>query len=225
MSRDSNLGLVDWVEDYLAGHGIAAHRDLDATGQKASLYAHVGPETGGGVILSGHTDVVPVDGQAWVTDPFTVTEKDGKLFGRGTCDMKGFDALAIWAAVEAQRRGVKRPLQLVPCRATRKSVRSARPPMIEAMQPTCPRRELAIIGEPDQKTGAIVNAQRAGSRFDLHFHRLRGAFLHRYTGVPRPIMEGALPDRSGRNAHERGGRGRGNPANAYEPALTSRMWQ
>jgi acetylornithine deacetylase len=62
---------------------------------KAHLYAQVGPETDGGVILSGHTDVVPVDGQAWSTDPWTLTERDGKLFGRGACDMKGFDALAL----------------------------------------------------------------------------------------------------------------------------------
>jgi acetylornithine deacetylase len=101
VSRDTNLPLVDWVEGYLGEHGITCHRDYDETGQKASLYAHVGPEVEGGVVLSGHTDVVPVDGQAWDTDPFTVVEKDGKLHGRGTCDMKGFDALAIWAAVEA----------------------------------------------------------------------------------------------------------------------------
>src|SRR6056297_3115770 len=107
VSRDSNLDLIDWVEDYLAGHGVSARRVYDATGTKAALYANVGPEVEGGVVLSGHTDVVPVDGQAWDTDPFSVVERNGRLYGRGTCDMKGFDALAIWTAVEAQKRGVR----------------------------------------------------------------------------------------------------------------------
>ena len=97
VSRDSNLPLVDWVEDYLNGHGIAAHRHYNDDNNKASLFAHVGPEVAGGLVLSGHTDVVPVDGQPWAADPYTVVERDGKYFGRGTCDMKGFDALAIWA--------------------------------------------------------------------------------------------------------------------------------
>jgi acetylornithine deacetylase len=110
VSRDSNLPLVDWVEGYLNSHGITAHRHYDETGEKAALFAHVGPEVAGGVVLSGHTDVVPVDGQPWAGDPFTVVERDGKYFGRGCCDMKGFDALAIWALVEAHHEGVARPL-------------------------------------------------------------------------------------------------------------------
>ena len=112
VSRDSNLQLVDWVQSYLESHGITSHRVYDETGQKASIFAHVGPEVEGGIVLSGHTDVVPVDGQAWDTDPWTVTEKDGKYYGRGTCDMKGFDALSLWALVEAHHSGVQRPLQL-----------------------------------------------------------------------------------------------------------------
>ena len=76
-------------------------------GTKANLYANVGPEVAGGVVLSGHTDVVPVDGQAWDSDPFTVTERDGRLYGRGTCDMKGFDALALAAVPLALEAGVK----------------------------------------------------------------------------------------------------------------------
>jgi len=216
VSRDSNLGLVDWVEDYLAGHGIAAHRDLDATGQKASLYAHVGPETGGGVILSGHTDVVPVDGQAWVTDPFTVTEKDGKLFGRGTCDMKGFDALAIWAAVEAQRRGVKRPLQLCLSRDEEIGCVGA-PPMIEAMQAHMPKAALAIIGEPT--SWGIVNGHKGGVGFDLHFHGFEVHSSIAYTGVSA-IMEGArLIDWA--NRMNEAGAARVDPANAYDPPYTS----
>ena len=100
VSRDSNLPLVNWVQDYRESQGIKSHRKYDETGDKAALFAHVGPDQAGGVVLSGHTDVVPVDGQSWDSDPFVVTERDGRLYGRGTCDMKGFDALALWALVE-----------------------------------------------------------------------------------------------------------------------------
>jgi len=89
VSSNSNLPLLDFVEGYLAEHGVSGTRVYDQTGTKANFYANVGPEVEGGVILSGHTDVVPVEGQDWSTDPFSVVEKDGKLYGRGTCDMKG----------------------------------------------------------------------------------------------------------------------------------------
>jgi acetylornithine deacetylase len=167
VSRETNLPLVDWVEEYLGSHGITCHRDYDDTGRKASLYAHVGPEVEGAVILSGHTDVVPVDGQDWSSDPFTLTERDGKLHGRGACDMKGFDALAIWAAVEAQRRGVVRPLQLCLSRDEEIGCVGA-PPMIERMATHLPKAALAIIGEPTQ--WGIVNGHKGGVGFDLHFH-------------------------------------------------------
>ncbi len=115
VSDVSNLELIDWVEDYLASHGVRAHRVYSDDGTKANLYANVGPpEVEGGVVLSGHTDVVPVAGQAWDTDPFEVVEKDGKLYGRGTCDMKGFDALALAAVppLALEAGGIKRPLQI-----------------------------------------------------------------------------------------------------------------
>ena len=110
VSTESNLALIDFVESYLADLGVASTRVPDATGQKASLYAHIGPQVAGGVVLSGHTDVVPVAGQAWDTDPFTVTEKDGKLYGRGTCDMKGFIACCLALAPRMAAAGLKRPI-------------------------------------------------------------------------------------------------------------------
>ena len=86
VSRDSNLPLIDWVEAYLTDLGITAHRmpKADDPGKHA-LFCSVGPNVPGGIVLSGHTDVVPVDGQDWTSDPWTVTERDGKLYGRGTC--------------------------------------------------------------------------------------------------------------------------------------------
>src|SRR6478672_2961540 len=94
-SRDGNLPLIDFVESYLADWGVKSLRVDFESGKKTNLYATIGPEDLGGIVLSGHTDVVPVDGQDWTTDPFTMTEKDGLLYGRGTCDMKGFLATAL----------------------------------------------------------------------------------------------------------------------------------
>lgn len=94
-SRNSNLGLVDWVEAYLARFGLKGTRILDSSGQKANLLVSIGPADRPGFVLSGHTDVVPVDGQHWASDPFTLIERDGRLYGRGACDMKGFLAACL----------------------------------------------------------------------------------------------------------------------------------
>ena len=110
-SRDSNLPLIDFVADYLKGHGIASHRIPDATGKKANLYATIGPKDVPGIVLSGHTDVVPVDGQPWVTDPFKVVEKDGRLYGRGTTDMKSFSAIGLSLVPEFLKTPLKTPIQ------------------------------------------------------------------------------------------------------------------
>jgi len=98
VSRDSNLGLIEWVRDYLAGLGATTRLTHDATGKKANLFATLGDSKKPGLILSGHTDVVPVDGQNWHTDPFTAIERDGKLYARGSADMKGFIGVALTQA-------------------------------------------------------------------------------------------------------------------------------
>ena len=113
-SRDSNLALIDWVRDYLAGHGIDSKLTFDDDRRKANLFATLpardGNATLGGIVLSGHTDVVPVDGQPWDTPPFTATLVGDKLHGRGTADMKSFSATALAFVPEFLRRGLKRPL-------------------------------------------------------------------------------------------------------------------
>jgi acetylornithine deacetylase len=95
VSRDSNMGLIEWVRDYLHSHGAQTRLTYDATGKKANLFATLGDSPKPGLILSGHTDVVPVDGQSWDTDPFVATEKDGKLYARGSADMKGFIGIIL----------------------------------------------------------------------------------------------------------------------------------
>ncbi|MFN4153552.1 MAG: acetylornithine deacetylase [Paracoccaceae bacterium] len=176
VSRETNLPLVDWVEAYLAGHGITAQRHWNEDRSKAALFAHAGPMVPGGVVLSGHTDVVPVDGQAWTSDPWTVTERDGRLYGRGTCDMKGFDALAIWALVEAQGRaqsgGLRRPLQIALSYDEETGCMGA-PPLIAAMQAVFPKAELAIIGEPSRMKA--VNGHKGGAGYRVH---VRGYEVH-----------------------------------------------
>lgn len=94
-SRESNLELIDFVSAYLSEYGVESHRVYDDSGTKANLFATIGPDTQGGIVLSAHTDVVPVDGQEWDSDPFSVTMKRGRLYGRGTSDMKSFPALFL----------------------------------------------------------------------------------------------------------------------------------
>ena len=187
VSRDSNLDLVDWVQDFLSDNGIVSHRMLNEDGKKAAIYAHVGPDAPGGVVLSGHTDVVPVDGQDWATDPWVVTEKDGKLFGRGTCDMKGFNALALVALVKAKGAPLKRPVQIALSYDEEIGCEGA-PPLIEKMQENLPPAALAIIGEPSMMK--VVTGQKGSSGFLVH---VRGFEVHSslmHTGV-NAIMEGA----------------------------------
>lgn len=181
VSRDTNLPLVEWVADYLSQHGITAHLwpDPDQP-HKAALFAHVGPWEEGAIVLSGHTDVVPVDGQDWTTDPWTVTERDGRYVGRGTCDMKGFDALAIWALVAAHKQGVTRPLQLALSFDEEVGCTGA-PPLIRAMDAVLPRGSAVIVGEPS--TMQAVTGHKGGQGFPTH---VKGFEVHSsiaYQGV------------------------------------------
>lgn len=109
-SRNSNLALIRFVQDYLKGLGIDSKLVFDETGKKANLLATIGPANRPGLLVSGHTDVVPVDGQRWTTEPFAVAEKDGRLYGRGTCDMKSFVAAALALAPDFQRAGLTAPV-------------------------------------------------------------------------------------------------------------------
>ena len=187
VSRDSNLELIDWVEEYLDDLGVPAHRVWSADRRKAQIYAHVGPEVEGGVVLSGHTDVVPVDGQDWSTDPWRLTEKAGRLYGRGTADMKGFDALALAAMPRALAAPLKRPLQLalsydeeVGCLAVCD--------MIDEMAQRLPRADAVIVGEPSMMQ--VVTGHKGGTGYMVHVQgfEVHSSLLHR--GVSA-VMEAA----------------------------------
>ncbi len=187
VSRDSNLALVDWLEGYLTGHGIECHRHWNEDRQKAALMAHAGPRIAGAVVLSGHSDVVPVDGQDWSSDPWTVVERDGRLYGRGTCDMKGYVALAVWALVRAQKMGVRRPVQLALSYDEEVGCTGA-PPMIATMGQVLPKGSAALIGEPSNMK--IITGHKGGTGFHVH---VKGLEVHSSLlpyGVSA-IMEGA----------------------------------
>ena len=109
-SRDSNLALIEWVRSYFDGLGIKSHLVFDETGKKANLWATVGPVDRPGLVLSGHTDVVPIDGQEWTVAPFEPMERDGKLFGRGTTDMKSFVGVCLSLAPELVRMKLDKPV-------------------------------------------------------------------------------------------------------------------
>ncbi|WP_412565158.1 acetylornithine deacetylase [Thalassobius sp. MITS945101] len=113
VSHRSNLPLLDWVETYLAEHGITGRRIYDATGKKANLIVTIGPEDTPGYVLSGHVDVVPVSGQNWTVDPFGGAIEDGKVWGRGTSDMKGFVACVLAAVPKMLAHSLAKPLHLI----------------------------------------------------------------------------------------------------------------
>ena len=147
VSAKPNMDLMLWVKGLLDAAGIAVTLIPDATGQKANLFATVGPAGVGGVMLSGHTDVVPVEGQAWTLPPFALTERDGRLYGRGAADMKGFCAAAIAAMLKAATRPLQVPLHLalsydeeIGCMGVRSLVAAL------AQAPVKPR--FCIVGEP-----------------------------------------------------------------------------
>lgn len=172
VSHRSNLPLIDFVETYLASHGVVSARVPDETGAKASLFALLGPAAAGGVVLSGHTDVVPVEGQDWATDPFTLTERNGRLYGRGTCDMKGFLACALALVPEMLTADLKRPIVLAMSYDEEIGCEGA-PPMIEAMQAALPPLGPVIVGEPTEMR--VVTGHKAAWGFDA---RVRGHEVH-----------------------------------------------
>ena len=146
-SRGSNLALIEWVEGYLARHGVASRRVPNADGTKSNLMATIGPNVAGGVVLSGHTDVVPVDGQAWTSDPWTLTERGGRLYGRGSCDMKGFLALSLAAIPSLAAAPLKRPAHLAFSYDEEVGCLGA-PDMIAVIASEVPAPAAVIVGEP-----------------------------------------------------------------------------
>lgn len=147
VSRNSNMKLIGYIQDYLAGFGIQSHLVENDDSTKANLFATVGPNVEGGVVLSGHTDVVPVDGQPWDTDPFTLTEKDGRLYGRGTCDMKSFIAIGLAMVPEMIKADLKRPIHFAFSYDEEIGCLGA-PDLVDRLVTDIAKPSAVIVGEP-----------------------------------------------------------------------------
>ena len=205
VSHSTNLDLIDWLETYLASHAIPTARHWNEDRGKAALLAHAGPLQAGGVVLSGHSDVVPVAGQNWTSDPFELTQRGDRLYGRGVCDMKGYVALSVWALVEAQRLGVQRPLQLALSYDEEVGCTGAGP-MLDTLQAVFPKASLALIGEPSrmqpiQAHKGGVGYQVAVKGFEVHSSLLpygvsaimEGARLIGWVNDRNTALQGAQP--------------------------------
>lgn len=172
VSRDSNLELIRFIEAYLAEHGVQSELFFNEEGTKANLFATIGPLASGGVVLSGHTDVVPVDGQAWTVDPFRLTEKDGRLYGRGTADMKGFIASVLAAVPTFVQRPLVTPVHLAFSYDEEVGCLGVRPMLAELeKRPFKPR--LCLIGEPTELKPVLGHKGKLAMRCEV-----RGAACH-----------------------------------------------
>ncbi|MCB4820880.1 acetylornithine deacetylase [Roseicella aerolata] len=146
-SRNSNLPLIRWVEAWLAARGVESRVTLDETGEKANLHAVVGPRAPGGIALSAHVDCVPVEGQDWRADPFTLRRQDGRLIGRGTADMKGFAACAISMMPRFAAMDLRRPVHLCLTHDEETTAEGARR-LVPTLGQEEPPPAFCIVGEP-----------------------------------------------------------------------------
>jgi acetylornithine deacetylase len=185
VSRDSNLELIRYIESYLDGYGIKSELTFNAEKTKANLYAVFGPGQSGGVMLSGHSDVVPVEGQNWSTNPFEMLDRDDRLYGRGTTDMKGFIAAVLAMVPDATKRVLAHPIHLafsydeeIGCVGVRS--------MIEMLEQTPRRPGFCIVGEPTSlevgvahkgKTGAICRCTGVEAHSALATNGLNAIYL------------------------------------------------
>lgn len=199
VSAKSNLELIAFVEDYLQAHGIASERVTNDEGTKANLFATIGPDSTGGIGLSGHTDVVPVDGQAWDTDPFKMTAANGLLYGRGTSDMKGFIACVLAHVPAFKARKLTVPIHLlfsydeeVGCTGVR--------PMIAEFGRRLVRPRLIVVGEPTSMT--VVDAHKGIHAFVTEITGLEAHSSMPQLGVDAILAAGKLVTEIGRIAAE-----------------------
>ena len=172
-SAKSNLKLIDFVRDTLASHGVPATLTPTPDGAKASLFATIGPADGNrGIGLSSHSDCVPVEGQTWASDPFTLTSRDGKLYGRGACDMKGFLACVLASVPLFTARTLKEPIHIIVSYDEEVGCTGVRP-LIARLGKDLPRPRVVIVGEPTSMT--VIEAHK---RIDAYRTTVTGKEAH-----------------------------------------------
>lgn len=171
VSADSNLALIEHLAGLLADAGARVEVFRDPSGAKANLFATIGPDIDGGILLSGHSDVVPVADQDWTTDPWAMTERDGRLYGRGTCDMKGFIAAAVALAPRYAQKATARPIHFAFTHDEEIGCLGA-----QALAPLLQARGLkprvAIIGEPTLMR--VIEGHKGCYEYSVHFTGLEG---------------------------------------------------
>ena len=215
-STKSNLELIGWIADYLDGCGIGASLTHNEARTKANLFATIGPAEEGGVVLSGHSDVVPAEERDWHSDPFRVIEQDGKLYGRGTADMKGFIALALALVPDAAAARLRTPIHLafsfdeeVGCLGV--------PALIAALPEGLARPRLAIIGEPTQMQ--VANAHKGARFLDTHVTGREAHASHPEAGLNAIVAAAEIIGEIARLANEC--RSKARPKSGFEPPYTS----
>ncbi|MCR4267988.1 acetylornithine deacetylase [Nitratireductor sp. ZSWI3] len=171
ISADSNLELIAYASEALSALGAHLSVTLDDTGTKANLFATLGPEGDGGIVLSGHSDVVPVAGQDWTGDPFILREADGRLYGRGTCDMKGFIACCLAMAPDFAAADLRRPLHFAFTYDEEVGCFGARA-LVKELERAAVRPSVAIIGEPTMMR--IIEGHKGCFEYTTEFRGLEG---------------------------------------------------
>lgn len=207
VSADSNLGLIEYAAGLLEDCGARVKVYWDSTGRKANVFATFGPDTSGGIVLSGHTDVVPVDAAEWTSDPFQMRQAEGLLYGRGTCDMKGFIAAVLAKAPDYAALDLKRPLHIALTYDEEVGCFGARH-LVEELQAADIRPSVAIIGEPTEMR--VIEGHKGCYEYTTAFHGTDGhgsepdkgvnaihvaaAFIGKMMEVAEKMKEKAGPD-------------------------------
>ena len=215
-SRNSNVPLIAFVEDYLGALGVPSVR-VDYQPGKTNLWATIGPDISGGIVLSGHTDVVPVDGQAWTTDPFSAVERVGNIYGRGAADMKGFLAACLALVPEFLAKPLKRPIHLAFSCDEEVGCTGVRPLIERIVAGDLPRPSAAIIGEPTLMK--VVNGHKSTLSFvtEVEGHEAHSSLSHH--GVNAIMVAGELIGEINRIAREM--RERGDPTGRFDPPYST----
>ncbi len=215
-SRNSNMPLIDHIRDYLSAHGIDSALIMNEDRSKANLFATLGPAGAGGIALSGHTDTVPVDGQDWSSDPFALMEKDGRLYGRGTCDMKSFIAIALAMVPHFLAKPMRIPVHLafsydeeVGCAGV--------PAMVARFGRDLPRPRIVVVGEPTMMK--IVNAHKSMNAYYTVITGLEAHSSNTHKGVSAIMAASEMICELQRIAADM--RRRGDASGRFDPPYTT----
>ncbi|HEV2559728.1 MAG TPA: acetylornithine deacetylase [Microvirga sp.] len=215
-SAKSNLPLIDFVEEYLRSWNVAYVRVPNAAGDKAALYATIGPQDRGGVVLSGHTDVVPVAGQAWTSDPFRLRVENGRIYGRGAVDMKGFDALALALIPEFRAADLKTPIHVM-LSYDEETTCLGVVDLIRRLGHDLPLPQAVIVGEPTEL--AVVDAHKSVVTFRTAVHGFEAHSSKPYLGASAVMTAAELVSELNRIADDM--MERPDPSGRFDPAYTT----